>query len=265
MSTSTSQNQPAGKCCVVVSTCDAYCDAWPPFLELFDRYWPDCPWQVWWISNRLRVEHTRVRTFPSGEDLGWASNLLKLLNDQQPDSIIYLQEDYFLQSPVDSDRLASVIDFARNSSVGYIRLAGSPDPDLEHNNPFGLGELSRDMKFRCSLQAAWWDVSTLRKILVPGENGWQMEMDGSRRSTDVPETFLGVHSKQPLIDYYYDTGILKGKWLPGALDMLRREGIRVDTSQRPTHARLPLFLKRVRKSQAVTAVRNLFRSSPRPT
>lgn len=250
-------------CIIVVSSCDAYSDAWSPFLQLFDRYWPNCPWQTWWISNRLKVEHPRVRTFPVGDDKGWASNLLKLLDDQRPDSIIYLQEDYFLQTPVDSSRLQDVITFARSTDVGYIRLTGSPDPDLTHENTFGLGELSRGLKFRCSLQAAWWDAATLRKLLVPGENGWQMEMAGSLRSAELPETFLGVYHDQPLIDYYYDTGILKGKWMPGALDLLRREGIRVDTSHRPVHARFPLFLKKVRKSRAVTAVRDLFRSPSR--
>jgi hypothetical protein len=259
MSSTTGHDRSHEKCCVVVSSCDAYSDAWSPFLQLFDRYWPDCPWQTWWISNQLKVEHSRVRTFAVGDDQGWASNLLKLLDDQQPDSIIYLQEDYFLQTPVDSKRLRDVIEYARNTAVGYIRLAGSPDPDRPHDNPFGLGELSPGMKFRCSLQAAWWDVATLRKLLVAGENGWQMEMAGSRRSDALPESFLSVLREHPLIDYYYDTGILKGKWLPGALDLCRREGIRVDTSQRPVHARLPLFLKRVRKSRAVSAVRSLFR------
>jgi hypothetical protein len=251
-------------CIIVVSSCDAYSDAWSPFLQLFDRYWANCPWQTWWITNQKNVAHPRVRTFAVGEDLAWASNLLKLLDDQQPDSVIYLQEDYFLQNQVDSDRLQRVIDFARSNDVGYIRLAGSPDPDLTHQNPFGLGELSRGLKFRCSLQAAWWDVATLRNLLVAGENGWQMEMAGSRRSDALPETFLGVYRDQPLIDYYYDTGILKGKWMPGALDLLRREGIRVDTSHRATHARLPLFLKKVRLSRPVAAVRDLFRTHSSP-
>lgn len=250
----------AHNCCVVITSCDAYHDAWDPFLQFFDRYWPDCPWPAWLITNKRTVQHSHVQTFATGSDPSWADNLLKLLDDLRPDSIVYMHEDFFLQNPVDSNRLQQVVDYASQSGVGYIRLAGKPEPDLTHDNPFGLGELSRGLKFRCSLQAAWWNVETLRKLLVRGENAWQMEVDGSRRSDQVPEPFLSVRSDQPLIDYYHETGILKGRWLPGALKFCRREGIAVDTSHRPIHPRLPLFLKRIRKSRPVEAVRDLFRA-----
>ncbi|MHC4875100.1 MAG: hypothetical protein ACYTGL_01300 [Planctomycetota bacterium] len=245
---------------VVVSSCDAYSDAWPPFVELFDRYWPDCPWPVSWIGNEQTIEHPRIQPFPVGEDRGWASNLLALLDERQPQSIIYLQEDYYLQTPVDSKLLQSVVDFGRQSGVGFIRLAGTPEPDLPFENPFGLQELSRGLKFRCSLQAAWWDTAVLRELLVPGENGWQMEIDGSRRSDALPQPFLATPSDRPLLDYFRETAILKGKWMPGALALCRREGIRVDTGHRPVHPRLPLLLKKLRKSRFVSSVRELFRT-----
>ena len=256
-------SNPADQCCIVVSSCDSYSDAWDPFLALFARYWPDCPWPVWWISNEKRVGDPRVQTFAGGADGGWATNLSRWLDHVQPASIIYLQEDYFLQSPVDSTRLQSVVDYALTSGAGFIRLAGSPAPDRDYDNPFGLGELSPGLKFRCSLQAAWWDVATLRQILVAGESGWEMEMAGSRRSDRLPAPFLAVRPGESLIDYFYDTAILKGKWLPGAIDLCRREGIDVDLSNRPVHPRFPLLLKRLRKSRPVSTVRDLFRASSR--
>lgn len=245
--------------CVVVSSCDAYQDAWSPFVALFDRYWPDCPWPVYFLTNDEVIDHPRVHTFAVGEDLGWASNLKTFLDRVRPDSIIYLQEDYFLQNRVDTRRLASVVDYARSSGVGFVRLAGSPDPDRAHPNPFGLGELSRSLKFRVSLQAAWWDVQVLRTLLVDGETGWDMEVRGTLRALKLSEPFLAVDHTEPLIDYFYDTAILKGRWMPGALRLCRREGIPVDTSRRATHPELLLLLKRIRKSGPVSSVRNFFR------
>lgn len=254
------QDTPGMDLCVLISSCDPYQDAWQPFLTLFDRYWPDCPWPVFLISNQSTIDHPRVHSLTVGADQGWASNLITVLDRLQPASILYLQEDYFLQSRVDTSRLLSVIDYALAHDIGFVRLAGGPDPDMNHSNPFGLGELGRGLKFRCSLQAAWWKTDTLRKLLVPGETGWNMEMAGSARSNLLPETFLGVHQNRPLLDYVADTAILKGKWMPAAVSLCRREGIRLDLSHRPVQSRVPLLLKQLRKSRPVRAIRGALRS-----
>ena len=36
---------------VVVSSCDAYSDAWKPFFKLFFKYWSDCPFPIYLVTN----------------------------------------------------------------------------------------------------------------------------------------------------------------------------------------------------------------------
>ncbi|MCA9077820.1 MAG: hypothetical protein KDA93_22525 [Planctomycetaceae bacterium] len=244
---------------IIIPSCDAYSDAWSPFFQLLFRYWPGCPYPIHLVSTNETYEDPRVHNISLTEDLGWASNLRRVIEDLGCKSIVYMQEDYFLQSPMNTTRLESVIQYGRQIGAGYIRLAGAPNPDLPHDNPFGLGEISRGADYRCSLQAAWWNAETLLKLLVDGETGWDMELRGSGRSSAMSEPFLATYVGSPLIDYYADTGILKGKWLPGALRFCRREGIDVDTSRRGTHAELPLLMKRLRKSPPITAARSLFK------
>ncbi len=241
---------------IIVPSCDAYSDAWTPFFQLLFRYWPDCPYPIHLVSINETFDDPRVHNTSLGKDRGWASNLRHVLDELNCQSIIYLQEDYFLKSPMDTARLESVISYAQEIGAGYVRLAGAPNPDLPHENPFGLGEISRHAEYRCSLQAAWWSAETLLKLLVDGETGWDMELIGSGRSAELSEPFLATPVGSPLIDYYADTGILKGKWLPGAIRFCRREGIEVDTSRRGTHAEWPLLLKRLRKTPPVSTVRS---------
>ncbi len=249
-----------GKTCVLISSCDSYSDAWSPFFTLFDRYWPDCDWPVFLLSNFETWPSDRIHPLAIGEDHSWSTNLRIALEELQPRSIIYLQEDYFLQNPVDMQRLSELNDFALENGVGYVRLAGSPDPDLAFENPFGLGELSRETKFRCSLQGAWWDTDVLLKLLVDDETGWDMEMKGTERAKALPQPFLGVNSDAPLVDYIFETAILKGRWMPQALRLCRQEGIELDLSRRPVQPQLPLLLKRFRKSRPVSSVKGFFRS-----
>ncbi len=36
---------------VLVVSCDNYSDVWSPFFELYSRFWPDCPFNTYLISN----------------------------------------------------------------------------------------------------------------------------------------------------------------------------------------------------------------------
>src|SRR6185295_6926288 len=56
----------AGSVAIVVSSCDAFFDAWRPFVFFFQKYWPDCPFETHLIVNRLRVESKIVRPIAVG-------------------------------------------------------------------------------------------------------------------------------------------------------------------------------------------------------
>ncbi len=45
----------ASSVAMVVSSCDAFFDAWRPFAFFFRKHWSDCPFPVFLIVNRLRV------------------------------------------------------------------------------------------------------------------------------------------------------------------------------------------------------------------
>ncbi len=261
---SSSANEQDSRTWIVVSTCDSYGDAWQPFFDLMARYWPDCPYSVAVVteSHRLRESATsgiqNLRWIHLNHDHGWATNLRIALDQIGAESIVYLQEDYFLQRRVDTNRLRQTIQLARKEKAAYVRLPGRPEPTGTVSRKLRLGLLKPGTKFRCSLQSAWWDVAVLRQLLVEGETGWEMEIAGSRRSDRLERPFWAAEPQAPLLDYYFHTAILKGKWLPGALALCRREGIFVDTSRRETHPAWLIPWREFRNSPAMKSVRRLW-------
>ncbi len=245
--------------CLLISSCDAYSDAWSPFFTLFSRYWPDCPFPVYLISNNQTVDIEGVSSIALGQDQKWASNMLQALDVLPHEQILYFQEDYFLQRPVNNDKIRDLMMFVKQSGAGYVRLTGIPDPDVRHENSLGLGLLSPDLKFRVSLQASLWQRQTLLNLIIPGESGWDMEIKGTARARGMTEPFFGVYRKNPIIDYYEPTGILKGKWVPGALRLCRREGIEVETSGREVHGEWPFIVKAIRNTPVIKACRTWFK------
>lgn len=225
----------AQKCAIVISSCNKYSDLWEPFFSLFFKYWPDCPFPIYLISNTLRFDDKRVKTLLLGEDKGWASNIKSALSQISEPFILYMQEDYLLQSPVKTNKIQSLIRYMSKEEIASIRLIGSPDPRFEHNNPFNLMEVRKGEKYRVSLQAALWNKNAFINLLKEGETGWDMEEKGSIRSGDSAGLFLSTRKRKPILDYYYYTAIKKGKWMPGALRLLKREKIYVEASKRGTH------------------------------
>ena len=100
----------ASSVAIVVSSCDAFFDAWRPFVFFFRKHWSDCPFPVFLIVNRLRVRSNFFNRSRSDRTEDWAANMDVALEQITQPYVLYLQEDYFLNGPVKREQLAA--DFA---------------------------------------------------------------------------------------------------------------------------------------------------------
>ena len=122
----------ASSVAIVVSSCDRFFDAWRPFAFFFRKFWPDCPFPVYLIVNRLRARSNWIRVFRVGSDQGWASNMETALREISASHILYMQEDYFLTGSVDRSRLAADIAFALERDAASFRFSGRDPGDRFH-------------------------------------------------------------------------------------------------------------------------------------
>ena len=61
---------------IVVSSCDLFEDCWAPFIHSMRKYWPDCEWPVYVISNHKAIDGPEGFSFIKvGEDLKFASSV----------------------------------------------------------------------------------------------------------------------------------------------------------------------------------------------
>lgn len=174
-----------------------------------------------------------------GDDQGWGSNMLMTLNRMAETHIIYLQEDYLLERSVDTARIFRLFNYMQKRQAGYLRLYPCPGPDLpSSDNYMEVGEVSRFAPYRVSLQAAIWHKPVLQALLVSGENPWQMERFGTKRSQALEVPFLCVKNDQadiitdPAMPYYC-TAIVQSRWVKDAVDLCTREGIQLATRTLP--------------------------------
>lgn len=209
-----------GSVSIVISSCDAFFDAWKPFAFFFRKYWPDCPFPIFLITNELRLRSNFIRGIHVGPDKGWASNMLIALEHIATPHLLYFQEDYFLTSPVDRAQLAADFQMAieRDAAslcfrdLSGLQAAAAPDSDR-------VLEVAKESNGRTRLQATLWKREALAAIIRPGETAWEMEARGSERTRNLLMFSYARNQEAPL--RYLMSAIARGLWTPEAIALCR--------------------------------------------
>lgn len=223
------------KCTLLVNSYDTYEDCWDIFFTLLERYWPDNPFNVVLVSDLITYNSDKVTTITPGKS-DWSKNLISALMDIETTYIIYMQEDYFLESPVDTTRLLECINILEErKDIGYLELTpyGARNKGFKAEN--GLRFIPWYSRYRASTQAAIWRRDNLLNLLRDWESGWEFELYAPFRSRLSSDQFCSLDSellkKHPIISYT-PTAIIKGQWAPFARELLEKEQIKVNYESR---------------------------------
>jgi len=244
---------------LLVNTSDGFEDCWQPFFHLLTQHWPHCDIPILlntenkdWSYPNLSICCTRVQACSrSSQRLSWSECLLAALEQVKTPIVLYMQEDYFVEKPIDVDLIQDLaVEMMTRPEIKHIGLThfGSEGPFEVTEDP-RLWRIPRRGKYRVSTQAGLWRVDTLRSYLCPGESGWMFEIFGTRRAWKREELFMTLNRdlfgpRSPAI-YYLHTGILKGKWHAGIPEVFARHGIVMDFQRRGFYQPKPWLLRKV--------------------
>jgi hypothetical protein len=251
----------ASSVAIVVSSCDAFFDAWRPFVFFFRKYWSDCPFQAFLIVNRLRVRSSFIQPIRVGPDRDWAANMEVALKQIRQPYVLYLQEDYFLNGPVNRAQLAADFAYAFERDAASFCFYGRSELERDFvplNDRFGI--VPRESDGRTRLQATLWKKEVLQSALRPGETAWNMEARASERTRDL--LVLSYMGRNNVPIPYLMSAISRRLWTPEALSLCRKEHVRIRPRFRLEHSdvawrrRLRRGLGRARLALALLRQRN---------
>lgn len=234
----------AGSLAVLVNSSRGYRDCWFPFFRLLETYWPACRCPLYLNLEEGVYEHPaldiRCLTHPvrpGGARLPWSDQLLASLAMIPERYVLYMQEDYFLDAPVDDGRLVECLVAVVGAGLGCVHLTpygahgGSRPAELPY-----LVDVPRISHYRFSTQAAIWDKRVLAAYVRPGESAWETEILGTLRAWASPEPIRSVVEGREMgggsIMSYTGTGIIRGKWHPDLRPLFAKHGIDVDFAKR---------------------------------
>jgi len=216
--------------CILVVSCDKYADLWGPFFTLFWRFWPDCPFRVCLLTNEFVPDLPRVTNINMGPDVSWSDNLRRGLERITEPYLLMLVEDLFLRDVVKTERVLRLLRWIRECEPNYVRLNPYPKTNRPYNDIVGV--VPPGTLYRASTVASVWKRQVLSELLREGESAWDFEVYGSIRSDSYPKFFSMWDCHLPVLN-----GVVKGKWLPGAVAALEAAGVRLDLGCRKVMSR----------------------------
>jgi len=240
---------------ILVSTCDAYEDAWHPFFKLFSTYWPDCRQQILLTTEekgfsygRLRIDCAKVGKSLRGRSLPWGECMIRSLRRVDSPVVLLILEDFFLCDSVDVGQIESLVDVMIRTKCTHIGLTqyAKTGPFYATDDPM-LWKVDRKADYRINIQAGLWDTAGLRRNLRSRESAWDMEIWGSiraQKSDDlimcVNKDWLGSGKISPIVPYV-SSGIRHGRWERHVVvDLFRSHGIDMDFTKRGFTDELPV-------------------------
>jgi hypothetical protein len=251
-------NQFKGSIAVVVSSCDAFFDAWRPFTGFLHNFWADCPLDIFLVTNELEVRSSRIQALRVGPDQGWSSNLLGVLKQIAHPYFLYVQEDYFLTGPVNSAQIARDFTEVMESDTDALcfRARGKTDPEFQPvNDRFGTVPMNSDGRTRC--QVTLWKKSALQSILRPDETAWNFEARGSARTQKMKILSYNRRENTPIP--YLMSAISRGLWMPDAIALCQKHGISIEPFFRPIFSPHP-WQRRLRRALGRARLRRALRA-----
>lgn len=234
-------------CSLLISSCDKYSDLWAPCLALYERFWSDCPFEKFLITEQIKPNvHARVNVLRLGVGHPWSRLLRQALACIESTYVIMMLDDFFLKRAVCT---ADVVDALKFIEKGHLMVRLTPRPAPARSSRDEYSEIAPQEAYRVSTQAAIWRRDVLETLLRDEESPWEFEISGTKRAQLAFQSgFYG--SKTHIIPYFHHV-VERGKWFPHEAARFRRMNIGCDFTKRQTMSYGAYFVRCLRKALSI--------------
>ncbi len=222
---------------MLMLSCDAYSDLWDDFFNLKEKYWPDCPYKWFVVTESKEYKREGVSVIKCGKDLDWAGRFRKAVSEIDSYYFGVYLEDYFITESVDSVLISELVDLMEKNNVTYINTSDVFKsiiklPQKEYYKEH-LIIIPQHQKYGISTEAAIWEKNfLLKKLGVEDYSAWKFEIDRCQEalSNDGLGGFNLCDDRMPFHVSIIPV-VIQGKIYPAARRFFRKNGYNFNTQR----------------------------------
>lgn len=211
------------KLTLLIHSCDKFSDLWPAHIKLLNQNWPDRG-----IRTILLTDKPRDDKFPDVEIIGAGDgkeiterirHALPLIDTEY---VLVTLDDYFVTTPIDTARIARLVEIMEREHYDYIRLYDRPHCPLTTTGDKDIYTYTLDHDYRVNLYSGIWRKNFIERTLGSKVlNAWEFEVTLTERARLANGNCAVSHGKEfPILDV-----VRKGRILPKAWRFLKRNNL----------------------------------------
>lgn len=221
---------------IVFIAYDGYNDLWEDCINLFRKFWPDCPYQVMFVNNEKEVQYTDIKVIHTCKNAEWSCKAQIACENIDTPYICLLLEDFFFGAPIDTEQIKDSVSLIHKEKLRYYKLVNMnravKNHDSQYHNYNFLHIIPESDEYGVSLQAAIWKKEYLQQLLgTENYNAWIFEFDRVRDAQGKPNTATPgcVFDNRNILHLQH--GVIQGKYLPGTIRYFNNLGIHLNVER----------------------------------
>lgn len=221
------------KMTVVFIGYDGYSDMWNDCINLFNKFWKDCPYKILFVNNEKQVEWDNVTVLHAGKDAEWSKKVNLALENCDSKYICLLLEDFLVGKSIDINIIENTLNFMDEEDIRYYKLTNMNRVFKNHDPIYKdfkfLHTIPQSDEYGISLQAAIWNKKFLKELLGDENyNAWKFEFARVKESVgkeNIPQIGC-VYDERNILNLQH--GVIQSKYLPGTINYFKKIGIELN-------------------------------------
>lgn len=206
----------------VISSCDKYSDLWDVFFKCFFKFWPDCPYEIYLVSNFKEYKSNKVNSIKIGEDKDYGTNLKNIVKHIPTEWFVLWIDDAIFSKKIDTPLIKKIFNLVQANNIGSCLLIPTYPVVYSKDKTELIGPIPKFVKYRAAIGCSIYNKETFNKLILEGKNIWEHDVNNEPNNWDDKFYALSTNLKIPLFPHQH--GVIKGKWCLQFEKFLRKEG-----------------------------------------